>query len=65
MRILLSECTANLIGFVGHEQGQDVVEYGLLIATIAVVVLLVATGFGGQIHLWFNALAGEITTLGT
>jgi Flp pilus assembly pilin Flp len=48
-----------------HEAGQDVVEYGLLIATIAVVVLIGITAFGAQIEPWFAQLAGRITTTGT
>jgi pilus assembly protein Flp/PilA len=47
------------------EAGQDVVEYGLLIATIAVVVLIGITAFGNQIQPWFASLAGRITTVGT
>src|SRR5260370_34762341 len=48
-----------------EEDGQDVVEYGLLIATIAIVVLLATAAFGNNIGLWFNTLAGRITTPGT
>lgn len=48
-----------------HESGQDVVEYGLLIATIAFVVLLGVGFFGGQIEVWFRNLAAHITTVGT
>ncbi len=51
--------------FVQHESGQDVVEYGILIATIAVVVLLGVTTFGREITPWFTQLAGHITTVGT
>jgi pilus assembly protein Flp/PilA len=47
------------------ESGQDVVEYGIIVATIAVVVLLGTTAFGGQIQPWFQSLAGRITTTGT
>jgi Flp pilus assembly pilin Flp len=47
------------------EAGQDVVEYGLLIATIAVVVLIGIATFGRQIEPWFRVLAGRITTVGT
>jgi Flp pilus assembly pilin Flp len=46
------------------EDGQDVVEYGLLIATIALVVLLAAGFFSNQIRAWFGTLAGRITTTG-
>ena len=51
--------------FAQRENGQDVVEYGILIATIAVVVLLGVTTFGREITPWFSQLAGHITTVGT
>jgi len=51
--------------FVREEDGQDVVEYGLLIATIAIVVLVGISFFGNNINAWFQTLAGRITTTGT
>lgn len=51
--------------FLSDESGQDVVEYGLLIATIAIVVLIGVGVFGSQINAWFQNLAGRITTTGT
>ena len=51
--------------FVRDEDGQDVVEYGLLIATIAIVVLVATAAFGSQISAWFDRLAGRITTTAT
>jgi pilus assembly protein Flp/PilA len=51
--------------FIRDESGQDVVEYGLLIATIAIVVLAAVGLFGSQIAEWFRTLAGRITTTGT
>jgi pilus assembly protein Flp/PilA len=51
--------------FFREEDGQDVVEYGLLIATIAIVVLIGVGIFGSQINTWFENLAGRITTTGT
>jgi Flp pilus assembly pilin Flp len=48
--------------FAAEEEAQDVVEYGLLIATIAIIVLISTTAFGTQINAWFNRLAGRITT---
>lgn len=48
--------------FIREEDGQDVVEYGLLIATIAIVVLVATQAFGTQIAAWFDRLAGRITT---
>lgn len=54
-----------LLAFATDETGQDVVEYGLIIGTIAVVVLIGTTAFGTQISPWFQLLAARITTLGT
>ena len=51
--------------FFGEEDGQDVVEYGLLIATIAIVVLIGVGIFCSHINTWFQNLAGRITTTGT
>jgi Flp pilus assembly pilin Flp len=51
--------------FLRDDSGQDVVEYGLLIATIAIVVLLATAAFGQNIGAWFNSLATRITTTGT
>lgn len=41
---------------------QAVVEYGLFLATIALVVLLGVGAFGPQLFAWLQALAGRITT---
>ena len=54
-----------LVAFTAHQTAQDVIEYGLLIATIAVVVLIGIAAFGAQIEPWFAQLAGRITTTGT
>jgi pilus assembly protein Flp/PilA len=51
--------------FLRDEDGQDVVEYGLLIATIAIVVLVGVGILGNNINAWFERLAGRITTFGT
>lgn len=48
--------------FLQDEEGQDVVEYGLLIATIAIVVLAAVGLFGNSISTWFKTLANRITT---
>jgi pilus assembly protein Flp/PilA len=48
--------------FIREEDGQDVVEYGLLIATIAIVVLVGISVFGNNISAWFTTLAKRITT---
>ena len=51
--------------FLRDNSGQNVVEYGLLIATIALVIVLATAAFGQSIHSWFNSLSGSITTIGT
>ena len=51
--------------FAREESGQDVVEYGILIATIAIVILISTAAFGEQITTWFGRLAGRITTTAT
>jgi Flp pilus assembly pilin Flp len=45
-----------------RDRGQNVVEYGALIALIVLVVLLATSAFGYQIEPWFGTLAGRITT---
>ena len=55
----------SVVRFFRDEDGQDVVEYGLLIATIAIVVLIGVGIFGSNINRWFENLAGRITTTGT
>lgn len=54
-----------VLAFLADETGQDVVEYGMLMATIAIVVLIGTMAFGSQIRPWFEGLAGRITTTGT
>ena len=45
--------------FIRDEDGQDVVEYGLLIATIAIVVLVGISFFGNNISAWFQRWLAE------
>jgi Flp pilus assembly pilin Flp len=60
-----ANCIAIWAGeFVAEEGGQDVVEYGLMMAAIALIVLLGTTAFGHLIGPWFEHLAGRITTVG-
>jgi Flp pilus assembly pilin Flp len=48
--------------FMRDEDGQDVVEYGLLVATIGLVVLIGTQAFGSAISTWFGNLSAKITT---
>jgi Flp pilus assembly pilin Flp len=54
-----------LVALTSRALAQDVVEYGLIVATIAIVILVATVAFGTQIEPWFQHLAGRITTTGT
>jgi len=45
------------------ERGQDLAEYGMLIALVALALIAVLTIFGGGISTWFAAKTGQITTV--
>jgi Flp pilus assembly pilin Flp len=53
-----------LLRFARVEDGQNVTEYGLLIAAVALIVLLGVSAFGNQIRPWFEQLAARITSVG-
>ncbi len=42
------------------EKGQDLAEYGLLVAVIAIIVIVGATTFGTQVNAFFGRLAAEV-----
>jgi len=46
-------------------RAQNAIEYGLIIAMIAVVVLLGVFEFGHLVEPWLASLSGHITTVGT
>jgi pilus assembly protein Flp/PilA len=46
--------------FVREEEGQDLTEYGMLVAFIAFVVLAGVTLFGNNLLNWWNAVAGNV-----
>jgi pilus assembly protein Flp/PilA len=48
--------------FFQEEEGQTLVEYGLLISLIALVVIAVLTLLGGKIKNTFNKAADSIAT---
>lgn len=51
--------------FVHEEEGQTLVEYGLLISLIALVVIAVLTVMGRRISNTFNAAADKLGTTTT
>jgi pilus assembly protein Flp/PilA len=46
--------------FARHEEGQDLLEYALLVALIALVAIGGVTLAGKQVDLIFNTIAGAI-----
>jgi pilus assembly protein Flp/PilA len=48
--------------FLKEEEGQTLVEYGLLISLIALVVIAILSLLGGRIKNTFNAAANAIRT---
>ena len=48
--------------FVRDEEGQDLLEYALLVALIALVAIAAVTLAGGSVSTIFNNIAGQLTT---
>lgn len=60
---LLSVYLSQLIArFSRDEEGAGLVEYGMLVALIAVVVGVAVTLFGSNLSTGWNTLAGNVTT---
>lgn len=48
---------------VSSEDGQDVAEYGLLVAGVGLLVLVGTTSLGTNLYTWFGVLAAQITSM--
>ncbi|MCA0143724.1 Flp family type IVb pilin [Blastococcus sp. LR1] len=48
-----------------EEKGATAVEYGLMVALIAVVIIGVVSALGGQLSGLFSEVGGELTKAGT
>jgi pilus assembly protein Flp/PilA len=42
------------------EEGQDLVEYAMLVALIAIVCVVGVKAFGGSVNTYFSSIAGKI-----
>jgi len=51
--------------FVREEEGATMVEYGLMVALIAVVCILVVAALGQQLGATFNKVQGEVKKANT
>ncbi len=48
--------------FVRDEEGQDLLEYALLVALIALVAIIAVEAAGGSVSAIFTNIAGELNT---
>jgi Flp pilus assembly pilin Flp len=48
--------------FIHDEDGQDVAEYGLLVAGVGLLVLASATSLGTSLHTWFAVIADQLNS---
>ena len=61
-RLIFKEVTQIIIKhFLQEQDGQTLVEYGLLISLIALVVIAVVTLFGRRVRNTFNAVGNQMT----
>jgi len=49
-----------LLAFVNDEEGQDLLEYALLVALIALVAVAAVAAAGGSVSAIFNNIAGQL-----
>ena len=50
----------SLFGLKSREEGATMVEYGLMVALIAVVCVVAVTALGGKLSTLFTSIAGSI-----
>jgi pilus assembly protein Flp/PilA len=48
--------------FLNDESGATAIEYGLIVALIAVVIVTAVTTIGGQLKIAFNKVGTQLTT---
>lgn len=56
----MSQFVALFDRIVREEEGQDLVEYAILVALIAIVAVAGVTLFGGAVNTFFSGLAARI-----
>ena len=57
----VQELIMRLLGYsADNEEGQTMIEYGLIVALISIVAILTLTTVGGNIKDVFNSVAGKL-----
>jgi pilus assembly protein Flp/PilA len=51
-----------LLEFVRNEEGQDLIEYALLVALIALVCVAALTSAGSEVNTIFQKIQGKLST---
>src|SRR5689334_6070800 len=57
---LIAMYVRNLLGVTEDEEGQGLVEYGLIIVLVSIVVIAALTTVGGTLNNVFNQIAGNL-----
>lgn len=60
--MILTMVRAYLAGIMKDERGQGMVEYGLIIALVAVVVIAGLTLMGGNLNGMISTVAGKVSS---
>jgi len=58
----MKEMLAQVMTFVKDEEGATAVEYGIMVAAIAAVIIAVVVSIGGKINDAFTKVQGNIPT---
>ena len=58
----MSKITSVLKSFLRDEEGQDIIEYGLLAAFIAIAVAALLASFSTQLHTIYQKVLTALTT---
>jgi pilus assembly protein Flp/PilA len=60
IQLFLATLMAYATGSQDDEEGQTMIEYGLIVALISIVAILTLTVVGGNIKDVFNSVAGKL-----
>jgi Flp pilus assembly pilin Flp len=59
---MLTQLQSLLARLTRNEKGQDLTEYALLVALIAIIVVLAVLFFGDQVSTFFSSMGGTVSS---